>query len=775
MRSFFKDLLLFPVWWYLLFPRFLFSFLRKLLVFLDQRLAATLMLKMLFVPLFGDVSPIGRLISLIFRLLRGVLGLAVIVLTAFSFLVIFCLWLFLPPFLFFRFFLKAPLVFLVLALMRALVKALLRLRQRYQAKSEEKEMLLRLATGEEGEEKSDEESRREVFSWLKQRREWHRPPFLWEERYRLGPMGGVNRAWTGRVTPTLDRYSVDLTLEAQRGKLPPLIGKKEPLEKVVRALEKSTVNNALLVGPVGAGKTSLVYGIAQEITRGAHSLALLSKRLVSLEMGVLLAGAQTSGELSERLVDLMKDIEASGNIILFIDEIHNAVAAGGGVDTSLVFSSLEPRLTAGRFQMMGATSWENYRKYIEPNEAFARLFEMVELEEATFAETVEILKILSFKLERDYQVKLTYPALKAAVELSVQFIHERVLPDKAVGLLEEAVVSVSRKKEREWVKKEDVERLVSEKTHIPLTQVGAEESKKLLELEERMHQRLIGQEEAVKTIADAVRRARVGLREKTRPIVSLLFVGPTGVGKTETAKALAETFFGDEERMIRLDMSEYQREDSINRLLGSPAGAERAAEGGLLTEAVRKAPFSLVLFDEVEKAHARILDIFLQILEEGRLTDARGRRVDFRNAILIFTSNAGTDVLFQGLKEGKDLRDIEKDMFSFLQSSFRVELLNRFDGIILFSPLTMPQVEKIVRLKLKKVAGQMVEKEITLSFSDALVKSLAREGFDPALGARPLRRLIQDKIEAPLAKKLLRREWSKGTVVELKADFLEGR
>ncbi len=771
MTAFLKDLALFPLWWLIGFPRFQLSFLKKLLQYLDQKLAVVLMIRFLFVPLFGDVSIVGLIISVIFRLLRAFFGTILIGLTLISFLILIVIWYLIPPILFFQF----PFHFPIIVILSAAVFAGIKLLFKFENKRFEKGLILE-TNGRlepvEGKAAKVEETEA-VLSWLRLREEWSHPPFLWDDRYVIGPMGGVNRALTGRVTPILDAYSVDLTREAGRGKLPPMLGKEKPFEEVLSTLEKRSVNNVILVGPPGCGKTSLVYGLASEIIKGTHSPALSSKRLVSLEIGVLMAGAKTGGDLSERLVGVMKDIEASANIILFIDEIHNAVAAGGGVDTSLIFSTLEPRLTSGRFQMIGATSWENYRKYIEPNEAFARLFQTVEVNEASFAETMEILKILSFTLERSYRVRITYPGLKAAIELSSQFMHDRVLPDKAVGILEEAAVNVSKAGGDGWVNKVAVERLIAEKTHIPAATISEDESKKLMELEGKMHERLIGQEEAVTAIADSIRRARLGLREKTRPIVSLLFIGPTGVGKTETAKALAEVFFGGEDRMIRVDMSEYQREDSINRLIGSPSGTERAAEGGLLTEAVRKRPFSLVLFDEIEKAHQRILDIFLQVLEDGRLTDARGRLIDFRNTILIFTSNAGTEVIFKGLNEGKNMNVIREDVFTFLQSNFRVELLNRFDGVILFNPLTRPQIEKIVRLKMKKLQKELTTREIKVNFSDDLIARLAQEGFDPALGARPLRRLIQDKIEAKLARKILTKEWDTGMTVNVGADFLD--
>jgi ATP-dependent Clp protease ATP-binding subunit ClpC len=773
---FLADFLSLPSWWFVAFPLFFLKLAKKLVIYLDQTLAASLMLRTLFVPLFGDTSLFGFLFGFVFRSLRVFVGFFLIVLVSFLLLIFFGGWLLLPLFLFLEAtsLLRPLTFFLVLAFWRALGLSFSRWQAQRTRKRWEGEAFWRLEVP--AGEKPKEEDRQAVLAWLEKRWAWEHPPFLWEDRYVLGPLGGVNRAWTGRVTPRLDAYSLDLTAEAQRGRLPPLLGKEKPLAALVRALEKESNNNVLLVGPAGCGKTTLIFGLAQEIIRGTYSPALSSKRLVSLEMGALVAGTKSEGELQERMQQILRDIEASRNVLLFIDEVHNAVAAGGGIDTSLIFSALEPHLAAGRVQMIGATSWGNYRRYIEPNEAFARLFNVVAMEEASFTETLQILEYLSQSLERKYRLFLSYPALRQAIELASRFIYERALPDKAVSLLEETVVYASRyKKVGELLTAADVAKLITEKTHIPVTAVGKEEAAQLLRLEERMHERLIGQDEAIKAIADAIRRARVGLRDPKRPIASLLFVGPTGVGKTEASKALAEVFFGNEENLLSFDMSEYQREDSVNRLIGAPAGPGQAVSLGLLTEKVRQNPFSLILFDEVDKAHARVLDLFLQVLEEGRLTDAAGNRVNFANAILIFTSNAGTNLIYQYLREGKPLADLHKDLFSFLQNNFRVELLNRFDGVVVFSPLTLPQVAQIVRLKLNKIVKVMKEKKITISYSDALVESLAKLGFDPALGARPLRRLLQDKVESYLARKLLAGEIRGGQTLSLGTEVLAPR
>ncbi len=773
MPAVYLGLIDFPFWWYYTVPTFLLKLLKKLTIYYDHKLAVSLMIRAFFVPLFGDRSFLGLIIGIIFRSLRVVAGMVFIVTEAATLITGLFLWLAFPYFLCFRFrgvpFALAFLLFLALARYLLIVFQGFARRRRQAARLAE--ISLRLESQDKEASVSDKEA---VTGWVEKKWAWEHPAKIWEDHYVLGPIGGVNRAWTGRVTPTLDAYSLDLTSEAARGRLSPLFGKKGSLDDLMRVLEKESANNVLLVGPTGCGKTSLVGGLAGAINKGTECPALAGRRLVSLEIGVLMAGAKSGGELQERLVGVLHDIEASGNIILFIDEVHNAISVGGGVETALIFSSLEPRLAAGKFQMIGATSWENYRKYIEPNEAFARLFQTVEIPEASFEETLEILEYLSLGLERKYGLKISYYALKKAIDLASRFVYERVLPDKAVGILEESVVAASRKKIRNgWVTGADVEELVTQKTHIPVMEITADESHKLLNLEPKMHERLIGQEDAIKAIADSIRRARVGLRDPHRPIASLLFVGPTGVGKTEAAKTLAETFFGSETNMVSFDMSEYQQADSVNRLLGV-VGGDAGASLGLLTEKIRKNPFSLVLFDEVEKSAPPILDLFLQVLEEGHLTDAAGHTVDFSNTIIIFTSNAGTEAIYTGLRSGKAIEEISRDVFTFLQGSFRVELLNRFDGVIVFKPLTVEQISRIVRLKLKGVQRLIGERGITLQFREELVAGLARLGFDPALGARPLRRLIQDKIEAELARKVLLGELKKGDNAVLGPELLDG-
>ena len=607
----------------------------------------------------------------------------------------------------------------------------------------------------------------QIAQWLKEEEKIQKKPRVWEEDFVLKPLGGVNRAWTARATPTLDKYSVDLTALAQKGKLPQVVGKKAAIEQTIRILSRSTRDNVLILGEAGCGKTIMVQGLAQRIIEGGVQEALFSKRIVSLNLSRLIAGTKTEGEFEERLVKILDETRDAGNVILFLDEIHNlASLKEKGLN---VFAVFEPYLSSSAFQTIGATTWENYRKYIEPNSAFATLFQIVPLPEATKEETLQILKIIALDLEKRHNVVISFPALETTVDLSTKFIHYRVLPDKAVAVLEEAAVAGEKKG---IVKKEDVAKIVSEKTKIPLTKITEEESKKLLHLEEKLHQRIINQDLAIRAIADAMRRARVGLKEENRPICALLFIGPTGVGKTEMAKALAEIWFGKEEAMVRLDMSEFQTKESINKLLGSPPSGESEGRGGVLTEPVRQNPFCLLLLDEIEKAHPDILNVFLAIIEDGRATDGRGKVIRFNNTIIIATSNAGTYLFAEEEKRGWSREETKRRLLEELTKFFKPEFLNRFDGIIICESLSRENIREIVRLKLKRLKEKMAKKKIYLSFKEDLVETLAQKGYHPTMGARPLRRLIADTLENWLAKKMLEGKIKEGEKIVLGKEVL---
>lgn len=612
-----------------------------------------------------------------------------------------------------------------------------------------------------------------IAKWMKSERKLKRKPRVWDEDFVLKPLGGVNRAWTARATPTLDRFGVDLTRMAQKGKLPKVVGKKKTIEEAIRVLSRSTRDNVLILGEAGCGKTMMVKGLAQKIIEGGADEALFSKRIVNLNLSRLLAGTKTAGELSERLVRILDETAEAGNVILFIDEIHNL--AGLGESAINIFGTFEPYLSSSAFQTIGATTWENYRQFIEPDPAFASLFQVVKLPEATVEETIEILEIITLDLEKRHQIAVSFPAITSAVDLSRRFIHYRVLPDKAVAVLEETAVAVARKRPGGMVTAEDVAGVVSSKTSVPITQITKEESEKLLKLEEKLHERVINQNAAIQAIADAMRRARVGLKEEKRPICALLFVGPTGVGKTEMAKALAEVWFGDEEAMVRLDMSEFQTKDSITKLLGSQPAGSSPGTSGVLTESVRQRPFALLLLDEIEKAHPDILNVFLAVIEDGRATDGQGRVVRFNNTIIIATSNAGTYLFDEEVKQGWTREQTKERLKKEeLPRFFKPEFLNRFDGIIICASLTKKDILKIVELKLQRLAEKMAKKHIFVTFKKDLVEELAQRGYQPTMGARPLRRLIADTLESWLAQKLLKGEIKKGDSVKLGKEVLGG-
>jgi len=641
-------------------------------------------------------------------------------------------------------------------------------------------------------------------------------------------------------TPTLDRFGRDLTRLAKNGELDPVIGRKKEIERVIQILSRRTKNNPVLIGEAGVGKTAIAEGIAQKIAKGELPEPLLNRRLVTIELGGIVAGTKYRGEFEKRMEKILNEIRKSKNIILFIDEVHTLVGAGaaeGAIDAS---SILKPALARGELQCIGATTLNEYRKYIERDEALERRFQPVTVNEPTVNETIEILKGLRDKYEAFHRVKITDEALILAVRLSHRYIQERYLPDKAIDVMDEAAARVRlrssthpqelkkietelerlrkekessikmqefekaaglRDKEKslkqalireksEWeankgkgntkeeVTEKDIAYVVSSWTNIPLRDLTEEESKKLLRMEEALHQRIVGQEEAIKAVSRAIRRARAGVKNIKRPIGAFIFLGPTGVGKTELGKSLAEFLFGDEDAMIRLDMSEYMEKFTVSRLTGAPPGYVGYEEGGELTEKVRRRPYSVILLDEIEKAHPDIFNILLQIMENGRLSDNLGHTVDFRNTVLIMTSNlgaeqivSGTNVGFQADEERSlSYEEMKGKVLSELKRHFRPEFLNRLDEVIVFHALTKEQIKKIVDLILKEEKKLLEEKEVDLGVTEKAKDLIAKEGYDPDFGARPLRRAIQRLIEDPLSEEILRGKFKEGDkiVVDIK-------
>ncbi|MCG4580218.1 ATP-dependent Clp protease ATP-binding subunit [Clostridium cochlearium] len=640
-------------------------------------------------------------------------------------------------------------------------------------------------------------------------------------------------------TPTLNEFGRDLTEMAMEGKLDPVIGRDKETQRVLQILCRRTKNNPCLIGDPGVGKTAIAEGLAQKIVEGNIPEILKDKRVVTLDLSSMIAGAKYRGEFEDRLKKVMEEIRKSGNVILFIDEIHTIIGAGaaeGAIDASNI---LKPALARGEIQCIGATTIDEYRKHIEKDAALERRFQPIMVGEPTKEEAILILKGLRDKYEAHHRAKITDEAIEAAVNLSDRYITERYLPDKAIDLMDEAaskvrienmiappdmkeleenLQKVTKEKEdairvqdfekaaqlrdhekdlkdklenlkSDWKTKKQVSTLtvdeaeiaavVSKWTNIPVRKLTEKESERLLKLEEILHNRVIGQNEAVKSISRAVRRARVGLKDPNRPIGSFIFLGPTGVGKTELSKALAEAMFGDENSMIRIDMSEYMEKHAVSRLVGSPPGYVGYDEGGQLTEKVRRNPYSVVLFDEIEKAHPDVFNILLQILEDGRLTDGKGKTVNFKNTIIIMTSNVGASTIRKQKTLGFAINDdkseseyeqMKENVMEELKRSFRPEFLNRIDDIIVFHKLKEEDLEKIVSLMLDSVTERLKSQNIDISFDKKSQKFLAKEGFDTVYGARPLRRAITKTVEDKLAEEILKGSIEKGDKVLVSVD-----
>ncbi len=647
--------------------------------------------------------------------------------------------------------------------------------------------------------------------------------------------GGTAKPSGKSQTPTLDQFGRDLTEMAKEGKLDPVIGRSAEIQRVVQILSRRTKNNPCLIGEPGVGKTAVAEGLAQKIVAEEVPDTLRGKRVVTLDLTGMVAGTKYRGDFEERIKNALSEVAKAGDVILFIDEIHTLIGAGaaeGAVDAANI---LKPSLARGEIQVIGATTLEEYRKHIEKDAALERRFQPITVGEPTAEEADEILKGLRDKYEAHHKVKITDEALHAAVQLSTRYIADRYLPDKAIDLIDEAASRVRlrsytaptdvRELEEEvkrlsaekksaineqdferaaslrdeekrvteqleaqrtaWQEKNatvssevtpnDIAEIVSGWTGVPVAQMTEAESQRLLKMESILHERIVGQDEAVTAVARAIRRGRVGLKDPRRPIGSFIFLGPTGVGKTELCKALAEAMFGDENAMIRLDMSEYMEKHTVSRLVGSPPGYVGYDEGGQLTEKIRRKPYTVVLFDEIEKAHPDVFNMLLQILEDGVLTDSQGRRVDFKNTIIIMTSNVGARLItdkrsfgFGGTETVGDeasSRRIREDVMGELKKTFRPEFLNRVDDTIVFHQLTEEDIRRIAERMVSSLDRRVHDLEITLTVSDEAIAELARVGFDPVYGARPLRRAIQSRIEDPLAEKLLEGVFHAGDVV----------
>jgi len=640
-------------------------------------------------------------------------------------------------------------------------------------------------------------------------------------------------------TPTLDSLARDLTAVARDGGLDPVIGRAKEIERVIQVLSRRTKNNPVLIGEPGVGKTAVVEGLAQRIINNEIPETLRNKRVMTLDMGTVVAGTKYRGEFEDRLKKIMDEIRQAGNIILFIDELHTLIGAGGAEGAIDASNILKPSLARGELQCIGATTLDEYRKYIEKDAALERRFQPIQVDEPSTEEAVQILFGLRDRYEAHHRVNITDEAIRQAVQLSDRYISDRFLPDKAIDLIDEAASKVRlqsytippnlkeleqkleevrkekdaavqsqefekaasmRDKEQklreeldrtknEWQEKqgqtdsevtpEDIASVVASWTGIPVVKLKEEETERLLKMEEILHKRVIGQEDAVKSISRAVRRARAGLKDPKRPIGSFIFLGPTGVGKTELARALAEALFGEEDAMIRIDMSEYMEKHSTSRLVGAPPGYVGFDEGGQLTEKVRRKPYSVILLDEIEKAHPEVFNILLQVLEDGRLTDSKGRTVDFRNTVIIMTSNVGADLIKKNTSLGfttpdssKHYDDMKDRVLSELKRSFRPEFLNRIDELIVFHSLDETHIAEIVMLMSEELRKRLNEQEIDFILTEDAKKFLAKEGFDPAFGARPLRRAIQRHIEDRLSEELLTGGIKKGDTVKI--DVVEG-
>jgi ATP-dependent Clp protease ATP-binding subunit ClpC len=640
-------------------------------------------------------------------------------------------------------------------------------------------------------------------------------------------------------TPLVDQLATDLTKLAEDGKLDPVIGRETEIERVIQVLSRRTKNNPALIGEPGVGKTAIVEGLAQRILRGETPAPLLGKRLLQLDVGSLVAGTMYRGQFEERLKRVIDELKSSDSI-LFIDEVHMLVGAGSAGSSVDAANILKPALARGELQCIGATTFEEYRRHIESDSALERRFQPITVEESTVEETVDILRGIRSAYEEHHALKITDEAIESAAHLSARYVTDRFLPDKAIDLIDESAARVRMYKSPEairvrkaqdeleevnvklasgdfegdeaevilqrrqdelqdllenarehWndsgeaqVTADDIAEVISMWTGIPITRIAGEESARLLDMEEALHRRIVGQEEAIEAISKAVRRARAGLKDPRRPVGSFIFLGPTGVGKTELTKALAEFLFGSEDALIQLDMSEFMERHTVARLVGAPPGYVGYEDAGQLTEAIRRRPYSIVVFDEIEKAHPEAFNMLLQIMEEGHLSDARGHTVDFRNAIIVMTSNIGADVIKRGTQlgfgipygdeeiEDAEYKEMRKKLMDELRRAFRPEFLNRVDATIVFRALTRSDITQIVDLMLDQVRERLIEHNVQLVATDDAKEYLAQEGYDPENGARPLRRVIQNRVEDVLSDGILSGEFKENETILL--DYVDG-
>lgn len=571
-------------------------------------------------------------------------------------------------------------------------------------------------------------------------------------------------------------FGTDVTKMAEDGKLDPVAERDKEIERAIHILLRRIKNNPVVIGNAGVGKTAVVEGLAQRIVQGKVPKDLIGKRIIQIDMASLVAGAAQRGQFEERLKNIIKEASlSSGQIIIFIDEIHTLMGAGqteGSLDASNI---IKPYIARGQLQLIGSSTISEYRRYIEKDKAFERRFQTILVEEPNVESAVKMINVLKPKYETFHHVIYTEDAIVQAVKLSQRYIGNRYLPDKAIDVLDEAashakIAIENQSRTSNEINRQDIETIISNWTNIPITKLNEDESSKLLGLEDLIHKRLINQEFAVKSISESVRRGRIGLTNTNRPIASFVFLGPTGVGKTELAKTLAEILFGNEESMIRLDMSEYMEKHEVAKLIGAPPGYVGYEEGGQLTEAVRTKPYSVVLFDEVEKAHPDVMNVLLQILEDGRLTDNKGNIVSFKNSIIIVTSNIGSSIIQQQLKDKvevslEDIKKLKSLVEIELVKFFKPELLNRFDDTIIFDPLAQKHMLEIAKLQIKKTAKLLLDQQIALRVETKALDQLAKEGYDPMYGARPLRRLVQSVIENPIATMLIQRQFISGDTI----------